>query len=413
MKERLFKEYGFHFPPDFWMFYEFVKELRSKKLYKDFFETVGMSLAGPFDFLDGYFDGKTIQLPGFMHWRYYMDPPEFFTILCGDCDGLHWGYWSDNPEEGKFVVAFYYTHDAYEISDSGNTLFEAVRASMEASVRSNIEYMEDDADYKDDYIKRNEIIAAGREILMKYETRDRPEIGEEYEDKYTGSSRKPTALTMDGMGIVVDSTKYSNKIKIPDDISVANLPILEQIAQKAIDDGFAGNALEIGKELWSCGSELEDAACKVLEKAYDALGRKVLKNIVVTHHEYHDNGTVDITKFIGKEFSSFEKAFKTPEDVVILNLYRKKLDKLPENIGEFKNLQKIKLFFNNITELPKSFYQLTNLTEIILSNNPIDDISDEIFNFKSLKTIYLSDTKISKERINEIKTKMPWAKVEK
>ena len=66
-----------------------------------------------------------------LHWRYYNDPPEFFTLLLGDMDGLHWGYYLDDSATQSGCVASYYTNDAFELMPDGDTLFEALRLDLE------------------------------------------------------------------------------------------------------------------------------------------------------------------------------------------------------------------------------------------------------------------------------------------
>jgi len=39
------------------------------------------------------------------HWRFYMDPPEFQTVLLAE-KGEHYGYWRDDPsDKSTFVVS--------------------------------------------------------------------------------------------------------------------------------------------------------------------------------------------------------------------------------------------------------------------------------------------------------------------
>ena len=54
----------------------------------------------PFEVLAGRFDGRVPRNSLLLHWRYYDDPPEFFTVLAGGTDGLHWGYFLDDPPRG-------------------------------------------------------------------------------------------------------------------------------------------------------------------------------------------------------------------------------------------------------------------------------------------------------------------------
>ena len=80
--------------------------------------------------LSGRFDIHTPRLSPLLHWRYYLDPPEFFTVLAGGMDKLHWGYYLDDPAGGRGCVASYYANDASSLSTDGDDLFEAVRLQL-------------------------------------------------------------------------------------------------------------------------------------------------------------------------------------------------------------------------------------------------------------------------------------------
>ena len=108
-----------------------------------------------------------------LHWRYYNDPPEFFTVLTGDSDGLHYGYWVDDPRTGKGTVASYFAEDAFELSPDGDSLFEAVRLDLEQRARDFEGEPEEAADF-----------APCAATLRRFATDDRPETGEEYVEKY-------------------------------------------------------------------------------------------------------------------------------------------------------------------------------------------------------------------------------------
>ena len=90
-------------------------------------DSLGITLVGPFEVLSGRFDGRSPRLSPLLHWRYYLDPPEFFTVLAGNVDRLHYGYYLDDPADGRGCVASYYADDAFELSADGDDLFEAVR----------------------------------------------------------------------------------------------------------------------------------------------------------------------------------------------------------------------------------------------------------------------------------------------
>lgn len=68
-------------PDDFYLFWEFCKEL-SKQNPKEAFKSVGLILVGPYDVLEETFEVTEQNNDKFvLHWRYYYDPPEFQVSL--------------------------------------------------------------------------------------------------------------------------------------------------------------------------------------------------------------------------------------------------------------------------------------------------------------------------------------------
>jgi len=78
-----------------------------------------------------------------------------------------------------------------------------------------------------------------------------------------------------------------------------------------------------------------------------------------------------------------------------LNLGNKKLDKLPNNIGNLINLQKLWIDTNQISEIPYSIGNLTNLQELWIYNNKITEIPDSIGNLANLQQFYCYWNQIS------------------
>ncbi|HJZ54407.1 MAG TPA: ADP-ribosylation family protein, partial [Gemmataceae bacterium] len=148
--EQLIRDaYGFDFPPDFFPFREFLAAL-PRNLLDDALE---IHSAYPFKAADGK---QPRDHPNRPHWedRYYNDPPEFVTILHGRTDGLHWGYYFDDPATSRAVVASFYSNDAFQFSIDGDSLFEAVRMSVEYAERDFQNFLEDEPDEKKYYEKK-------------------------------------------------------------------------------------------------------------------------------------------------------------------------------------------------------------------------------------------------------------------
>eukprot|EP00069_Balaena_mysticetus_P001423 bmy_15277T0 len=71
---------------------------------------------------------KSASLNFNLHWRFYYDPPEFQTIIIGDCKTeFHMGYFRDSPDE---LPVFVGTNEAKKnciIVQNGDNVFAAVK----------------------------------------------------------------------------------------------------------------------------------------------------------------------------------------------------------------------------------------------------------------------------------------------
>jgi hypothetical protein len=294
--------YGFDFPDDLFRFWEFVNRLRPLEPLAALAD-VGVQLAGPFDVLAGRFDRRGPALSPLLHWRYHDDPPEFFTALLGDADGLHWGYYLDDPATLPPWVASYYAADAFELMTDGETLFDAVRLQIEQRHRDCVEYLEFDPAHAPDYGATLAELAELRGKLQRFETCDRPEVGEEYVEKYAAERRRAkqvVAKTLDGMGVVAPRELYRPlslkdrklwKVLWSEDDPAA---LVEEV-RRALRDGFPATALKLGKDLWAVGGERHtEYAYELLDAAYAALGRGVLREVLRQHRGHRDLPVADI-----------------------------------------------------------------------------------------------------------------------
>ena len=302
-RRQLRQLYGLDFPEDFFRFWEFATRLRPLEPLKGIYEATGLHLTGPFEVLAGRFDGRSPRYSQLLHWRYSMDPPEFFTVLCGGGDGLHWGYYLDDPAAGVGCVASYYSLDVFEISVDGDDLFAAVRLFVEEHWRDNgLDHSHHLSEDHEEYESLS-LLAVFREQLMAFGTGERPEVGQEYVDLYSGRSARrpdPVAETREGMGIVVPPELYrplslSDKklwslLRKEDDPA----EVVEE-ARRALAEGFPGTALKLGKDLWSFGGgRRAEYAYELLDAAYAALGREPLRRVLQVHRANRELPSVDI-----------------------------------------------------------------------------------------------------------------------
>jgi hypothetical protein len=303
--------YGFDFPEDFFLFWEMASRHRPLDPLEGMADAAGIHLVGPFEVLAGRFDGRTPRFHQYLHWRYYGDPPEFFTVLAGNDDGLHWGYYLDDPAAGGGCIASYYAADAFEMIPDGETLFETVRLSLEERYGSCAEFRILDRAHADEYEAIRGAIDTLRPTLMQYGTGDRPETGYDYVNRYlapvTLRERRVVASTRENMGIVVPPEKY-RRLSLKDRKLWARLGKddnprdLVDEAMQALREGFPGTALKLGKDLWAFGGEHQTMyAYDLLDAAYEALGRDILRRVLAAHREHRDLPTVDILQAEAQE----------------------------------------------------------------------------------------------------------------
>lgn len=294
--------YGFDFPDDLFRFWEFAQRLRPLDPL-NVLEDLSLRLVGPFEVLAGRFDDRSPRLSFLLHWRYYLDPPEFFTVLAGGGDGFHVGYFLDAPPEGPNCLASYYAQEAYELSADGDDLFEAVRLHLEYAYND----CEIDRGFVPEHAQECEAVMRQldrlRSALFRVASTERVETGEAYTDKYAGlaaRNEQVIAETQDGLGVVVAEDSYrplsSSDKKLWRYLWETDDPAdLFEEARRALCEGYPGTALKLGKDLWAVGGERHtEYAYELLDGAYAALGREVLREVLRVHRANRELPSVDI-----------------------------------------------------------------------------------------------------------------------
>ncbi|MEA2042283.1 MAG: COR domain-containing protein [Bacteroidota bacterium] len=107
---------------------------------------------------------------------------------------------------------------------------------------------------------------------------------------------------------------------------------------------------------------------------------------------------------LGKKIGKFSVASKVSgirnsivikdKAVVALSIINSKLEQIPDEIFEFKMLQKLIIRHCNLTVVPDRIGQLSNLRVLDLSNNSIEKISPEIKKLKNLEVLQLYRNRI-------------------
>jgi hypothetical protein len=290
-RKQLGEWYGFDFPDDLFAVWELAKELRPRAP-RNAFDAITLHLDGVFDVLAGEFDRKPPDGPLWTHGMSYQDPPEFFTIFWGECDGHHLGLWLDDPAEPPSCVVGYYNNDAYDFSYYPANLFLALRCELERSYESTLENLEYDPDDAAFYRKEVRRLDDLREVLrphMPAAARRRTQIGQEYLDRYTDQDvddSKVVAITWGHECIAAPPALYREP-------SADDESIWKQVrtrtgaarwlkeAEKALRQGFPATALKLGKDVWHLAPrEALADACAVMEAAYHALGRPLLAQVL-------------------------------------------------------------------------------------------------------------------------------------
>jgi hypothetical protein len=295
--------YGFDFPEELFVFWDFATRIRPLEPLQALTEVIDLHLVGPFEVLAGRFDNRNPHCPMILHWRYHDDPPEFFTVMGGGTGGFHRGYYLDDLAATECCVASYYTNAAFEMHPEGDSLFEVVRLHLERRYRDCAEHRHNDPG---DAFEREMTMRQIDEIrsrLMRLATRDRPESGADYEESYperSTRSRRVVGATREGMGIVVPPATY-RPFSLKDKALWRQLRKEEALAdlvaeaEQALREGFPGTALKLGKDLWAIGGERQSKhAFELLDSAYTALGRTVIRDVLRAHRAHRKLASVDI-----------------------------------------------------------------------------------------------------------------------
>lgn len=279
LEKRILKDiYGFDFPDDFFAIYELAQQKPNyfKGGLAGYESPLGIHLGSVFDVFKEKNDFKKSH--HLKTDRYYNDPPEFFTLMSGDSDGLHWGYYVDAPNELPPIISSYYSNDAFELSYNGKTLFEMLRFELESQVMGALDTLNDPEYESERYL---EDLDEMRDELKKYSTENKSEVGEEYFDKYHNNPRIEMPQTRCGMGINIPKSTYKasselDKFQIwnyePDRDEILRL---ENDCKQLLEENMPGNLLKLGKDLWIY-KEFRAISYAALEKSYQALGRNSL-----------------------------------------------------------------------------------------------------------------------------------------
>jgi len=267
------------FPEEILLFWDFAKSIRPLEPLNALEDSLGIYLVGAFEILAGKFDNYSGEIPISLHWRYGLDPPEFFTLLARGENRWHAGYYIDAPAGKSYCVASYYANDGLSFNFDGRSLFSAVERYLDDNELINDE---DEVALTGPELKENKKACDKvRKALLKYQPLAK---------KIQVGRRNVVEKTIDGVGVVaaenaVGEIDESIKKKIP--YMVWSDTDYEKVVQEAFRlqaMGKAATALKLAKDLWQVGDEhrMRNAAAIMVE-AYKKLARLPFDKILGEH----------------------------------------------------------------------------------------------------------------------------------
>ena len=135
---------------------------------------------------------------------------------------------------------------------------------------------------------------------------------------------------------------------------------------------------DINKEYWHLVTGID-----LIEKKVDSIPQNILQQKQLEYLELN-NQLTSLPKEIGNLTSLTE-----------LDLSSNQLTSLPKDIGNLTSLIKLNLRINQLTSLPKEIGELANLTELDLSINQLTSLPKEIGSLNSLTRLYLTSNQLT------------------
>lgn len=121
---------GVHIPEEVLQFWNLAAKIKPLEPEKAFEESLGITLVGIFDVLAGKFDNLHNKNLLALHWRYSLDPPEFFTLMAKGNQGWHAGYLLDDCSGKTGCFASSYADEGLSFTVDGKSIFEALQSYL-------------------------------------------------------------------------------------------------------------------------------------------------------------------------------------------------------------------------------------------------------------------------------------------
>lgn len=114
------------------------------------------------------------------------------------------------------------------------------------------------------------------------------------------------------------------------------------------------------------------------------------RGLTAIPEEILNDSTIRILKLYGNSIDSIPPSIRNMKNLEELYIGKNNLKEFPEEIGELKKLKLLSAQYNEISILPESIGNLENLEQLILNQNRLLKLPGTIGNLKKLENLRLS-----------------------
>ncbi|KAM9082539.1 histone PARylation factor 1 isoform 2-T2 [Megaptera novaeangliae] len=263
LRKEVESHYRLSLPEDFYHFWMFCEGLAPEQPADSLSASLGLRLVGPYDILAGKhkMKKKSASLNFNLHWRFYYDPPEFQTIIIGDCKTeFHMGYFR-----------LFLMKKLKEVTDKKKTsLLKTIDEKLTEAARElgfSLEQRTVKMKQRDKKVVTKTFHGAGLVVPV-----DKNDVGYR-ELPETDASLRRICRT------IVEAPSDAERLK-------AFAPVQEMMTyvQFANDECDYGMGLELGMDLFCHGSHyFHKVAGQLLPLAYNLLKRNLFAEIIEAH----------------------------------------------------------------------------------------------------------------------------------
>ncbi|KAJ9454567.1 UPF0609 protein [Diplonema papillatum] len=279
--------YGMPFPAEIGRVWALACEEKSKDPLTAF-DSLGVRLVGPFEFLHGKLDSASVHLH--MQWRFKFDPPETLTVLTDSSTNRpskHWCYHRDDPAKLPSMITSgtleSYTHHLeapsllaflWQLSAAKkNAKLEALFAEAAKKEGVNLSSAAATKKARDKAVVATTMNRLGLVVPYNKET----EVG--YRECALSDAEMKSLISKMNAGTASDADLDSF-----DDVS--------RFVDIANDEGDYGHGLEVGTNYFCLAkpnTRPHNEAKRVLKVAYMLLSRPICEEVIQLHMDYRNN----------------------------------------------------------------------------------------------------------------------------